>query len=252
MVESLELVPNEPLALLPRSRLASLVPINLNGPDREALHSYLFRVAAAHRSTPRSVATALLCEGKEMSTAANVSTAGEGWASWREPHFNGLSAKVARWVQRLERATCRSDLEKLTLLPFRRLVQPIGALHEWLRWCPQCVAESDCAYHRLSWSVRAVTACTTHNVVLSSRCPHCSGYERRTPIAQALRYCAKCGGDLTQHENVPADAAKVVLSRLVEEFLTENCEGLSPSGVRTFLNRAVKRHEELTPGDMQN
>lgn len=77
--------------------------------------------------------------------------------------MNGLGITSKKWVEALERATLRTDLRFLTLLPFEGALSCVAAFRCTRAWCPACYEDWRCAgdviYEPLLRAIEPVTVC---------------------------------------------------------------------------------------------
>ena len=69
-----------------------------------------------------------------------------------------------------------------------------GAIARFLRYCPQCIAETP--YYRLTWRFLPLSGCVRHNTRLLSICGHC---DHSIPVFTSpfkIGICPHCQGDL--------------------------------------------------------
>jgi transcriptional regulator with XRE-family HTH domain len=69
-----------------------------------------------------------------------------------------------------------------------------GAIARFLRYCPQCIAETP--YYRLTWRFLLLSGCVRHNSMLLNTCGHC---DHSIPIFTSpfkIGTCPNCRGDL--------------------------------------------------------
>jgi transcriptional regulator with XRE-family HTH domain len=69
-----------------------------------------------------------------------------------------------------------------------------GAIARFLRYCPQCIAETP--YYRLTWRFLLLSGCVRHNNMLLNACGHC---DHSIPIFTSpfkIGICPNCRGDL--------------------------------------------------------
>ena len=111
--------------------------------------------------------------------------------------LDGSESHTESWVNAMERATCRSGLRHLTLMPLIQVCEG-----SWLRharaWCPLCYAYQKESgrpmYEPLIWSIRIVAFCPIHHTKLQEQCPRCQ--RGHLPVAGDAppAYCPLCGG----------------------------------------------------------
>ena len=182
-----------------RSRLYSLPPIGVGTPEVECLTSYTTRLARAHGVSAGVLMTreiGRLMQPKEQKP-------GEYWKLSAHPHsINGSMDKgAARWISVLERLTSRCDLSMLTLRSWRHVLPRIGLLKKRKAWCPHCYEQDSEPYERLLWSLRAVTVCPKHRMLLATKCPNCSEQLPLLGHTGTLGACFRCGASFNQPVN---------------------------------------------------
>lgn len=192
---------SKPVVLPPRSRLYALKPIGIGTPYVESLTGYVIRLADAHAV---SVGDLL---GREVSTAALKPLLSFGPFMRRnraqshgfhaQPYaVNGFGERSKTWVDALGRATSRTDLRFLTLLPWEGLFSRAALFRHTHAWCPDCYERwrvgGDVVYEPLLWAMAPVKVCPLHRRSLEETCPHCHG--RLMPIAVYSRpgCCSRC------------------------------------------------------------
>ena len=190
-----------PPPLPPRSRLYALEPIGIGTPFVESLSGYVARLADAHAVSVGDLA------GRELSALASKPLFSFGPFMKRtraDSHgfhaqqytMNGLGITSKNWVEALERATLRTNLRLLTLLPFEDVLSCQVAFRRTRAWCPACYegwrSAGDVIYEPLLWAIMPVTVCPQHRRPLEEVCRHCHG--RLMPLAVSSRpgYCSRC------------------------------------------------------------
>lgn len=185
-----------------RSQLFNLEPIGLGTSGVESLTSYMVRLAGTHSLPMRRFVSRLLtgsapgllpkCDTKFFRIHATT--------------VNGTGDYARRFVDVLQAATGRRDLEQLTLLPWRELLSPNGTplTHKCRRWCTDCLHHQSglnggkSAYSPLAWSLVEVHACSIHGRALEERCALCGRRQPAIPRQANLAVCDACGGRLDE------------------------------------------------------
>lgn len=184
-----------------RSRLYSLEPIGIGTSFVESLSGYVARLADAHAVSVGDLA------GRELSALTSRPLLSFGPFMRRnraDSHgfhaqqytMNGLGITSKKWVEALERATLRTDLRFLTLLPFEGVLSCVAAFRCTRAWCPACYDDwrsaGDVVYEPLLWAIDPVTVCSRHRRPLEETCGYCHG--RLMPLAVFSRpgYCSRC------------------------------------------------------------
>jgi len=179
-----------PRVLKPRSRLYSPAPEGMGTAFVESLSGYIVRLAEAHAVTTGDLVH------RELFLQASLPLV----LPTGSHRINGLENRAARWVKAVERATFRSDLRYLTLLPFRHLLPTSLLLRKTRAWCPDCYAEmaaTGTVYEPLLWCLRLVEACPRHRRRLVTTCSHCRQSPRPLYGSSRTGRCPKCGMELS-------------------------------------------------------
>jgi TniQ len=180
-----------PRALSPRNRLYAPAPEGMGTAFVESLSGYIVRLAEAH-----AVTTGDLIHRELFLHASPPLVLPTG--SYR---INGLENRAARWVKPVEKATLRSDLRYLTLLPFHHLLPTSLLLRKNRAWCSECYAEmaaTRTVYEPLLWCLRLVEACPRHRRFLVTTCSRgCQSLRTLYGASRAGR-CPKCGVELSE------------------------------------------------------
>jgi hypothetical protein len=189
-------------AIPPRSRLYHLEPIGVGTAYTESLSSYLCRLAQEHCVTSQKLVMGELAPqmmGQDYDLALskkNVSTLFSN--SDAKPAINGMRTKTQSLVQALKELTQRKDLNFLSLLTWKKVINERELFRPYRAWCPQCNEQwrqgREVIYEPLLWSFKEVDICLHHNCLLVDECPHCSS--RLPVIANSLKlgFCSRCKG----------------------------------------------------------
>ena len=189
-----------PVAIPPRSQLYGLEPISIGTSWVESLTSYIGRLAAAHSVSVGDLAGRLL---SRVSNSEDSIISPEARAAMRGGHgfrvcsytVNGVTDRARKWILALETATCRSDLQYLTLLPFRYAL-PDHLFHRRRTWCSLCLERwrlnGQIIYEPLIWAIKTSSCCPVHLQRLSDTCPCCA--RTMSPLSVLFRpgYCGHC------------------------------------------------------------
>lgn len=200
-----------------RSMLFCLDPIGLGTPHCEGLSSYLVRLAREHSLPVRRFVSRLLFSQASDTLPFFDAKFFRQYAAT----INGVGPYAQRFAQALNDATGRTDLDILTLRPWRQLLPPNGSqlTSPWRRWCPECLPPDDEAsfalaglvgsYLPLAWSIASVQNCSRHGVPLADRCPHCGRRQPVIPRVADFIHCAACHRSL----GVPAGQPSATSTR---------------------------------------
>jgi hypothetical protein len=129
-------------------------------------------------------------------TKNNVSTLFSN--SDAKPAINGMRTKTQSLVQALEELTQRKELNFLSLLTWKGVINERGLFRQYRAWCPQCNEqlrqENKVIYEPLLWSFREVDVCLHHNCLLIDECPHCTSHLPVIANSLQLGFCSRCKG----------------------------------------------------------
>jgi hypothetical protein len=175
-----------------RTMLFNIEPIGIGTAQCEGLTSYIVRLAREHSLPMRRFVSRLLFSRTPDSQPRCDAKFFRQYAAT----INGVGSYAQRFAHAMNAATGRSDLELLTLRPWRGLLASNGnrLTSSWRRWCPDCLSSYVSeglhdVYWPLAWSMASVQHCHPHGVPLADRCPHCA---RRQPAIPRLADFARC------------------------------------------------------------
>lgn len=161
--------------------LYGIKPRGLRTPDVESLHSYLLRLAFAHRLPPSKLVNMTLAAAPEVNACLDPSPRQEaitrevlrygwGWGwGWDKHHGKsliGVSPGAANWAKALSEATGEAGLQRCTLRGLMMFITDTGLLTDEPRICVDCLADDirdgGMPYERLSWRMSNVSCCPRH------------------------------------------------------------------------------------------
>jgi hypothetical protein len=183
MIDIERLLAND-LPSAPRSRCFRLEPREAGTPRQESLRSYAVRLSDEHNLSATKLLSALVPPLKRADDLAKLVPS---WYSMKRD----LSAN-------LNELTMRTDLDKLTMLPWENVVASEGLYYPTLRWCPHCVRQDGRKgpYERLLWNIRCVKACPYDRALLREVCPACGSKPARDTTRNVQERCHVCHADL--------------------------------------------------------
>ena len=181
--------------LPPRSRLYHLTPVAFGTSMVESLTSYFARLAEAHFV---SAGALTYCEvlplhaGRRDMFACPVAAR----ARCQTSALNNLGSTAARFADVVGKLTGRTDLDHLTMLPWRLLLPTQLVTRGVAGWCPRCLNSwrdsGKTVYIPLLWTLEAVKYCPAHQCLLQTVCPYCERPQpllgQRCPVA----HCHRC------------------------------------------------------------
>jgi hypothetical protein len=191
-----------------RQSLIGLTPFGVGTARVESLESYAARLAHRHRTTCSAV----------LGFAMRIKH-----GSLRPDAPSSLALSVAR---ALARETGCEDVARLGLGRFHHQLGRPRSVHDWIRWCPECLSEMapDETYVPLVWLLARSTVCTMHGAALATVCGHCS--QSINSMSSVLaRTCPSCKGGLAlrtdgqPREHAPLD---LTVTHVVERFVRDS------------------------------
>ena len=186
--------------LPPRSQLYSLEPMGVGTELVESLTGYVARLADAHSVSVGDLVGRVLADLTHTKDAIITQTAKAvrvGGHGFRACNYtpNGVTETAVKWVDALEAATNRNDLQYLTLLPLRYMV-PGGLFRRRRAWCALCFEQwrsaGQIVYEPLIWSIQASANCQLHARPLDHTCSHCARTLSPLGVFSRPGYCERC------------------------------------------------------------
>jgi hypothetical protein len=171
---------------------------------------------------------------------------------------NGVTARAITWVQALEAATSRHDLQYLTVFPFRHAL-PDHLFHRHRAWCWRCYEDwqvnNQTVYEPLLWAIKTSSHCLVHKRPLRHDCPHCGRSLNALGVFARPGYCERCGGwlgvpDAEGGQSPPTNENQAWTSRQMGSLLAM-LPVIDPMTIRESLHRAFKVYlEEVAGGNI--
>ncbi|WP_434666255.1 TniQ family protein [Paraburkholderia sp. A3BS-1L] len=202
------------------------------GGRAEQLSSFALRCAerlsVPFRDFYRELVAPLVYEGRRLPDVPKIPLRGT---------VDGMLQVADLWAKAMNSLMNRSDLRRLTLLPWRQSLAPRALVRTHRAWCPVCLYEfagqGGMVYEPLVWRVWDVVVCPHHRVHLEIECPYC-GRGRQPSFGNCARVgcCRGCGkwlGRMIPEESTSIGEMDMFLSRTVED-------ALSLSNVRDNIN----------------
>ncbi|WP_227245427.1 TniQ family protein [Paraburkholderia caribensis] len=202
-----------------RSQLFGATPFGFNGATQEHIVSFLRRVSTAHALLPRSLAFHVIVPSMGIPTSVSADFTADGCYRLS---MCGLGESAVRWVDLLNRFTCRSNLRLLTLSSFRNLLSAYRLIESVNRFCPTCYKEDETAgrdkYDRLLWTIRCVTACPIHKhqLVYEPKAKGQHPFPFKVPGISRID-----GSSLANAESKSASKHEIETARLVAELIDD-------------------------------
>jgi hypothetical protein len=227
-----------PAGFPPRSQLFRATPYGFSDATREHIVSFLRRVSNAHALLPRSLAFHVIVPSMEIPTSIAADFTADGCYRL---NMCGLSESAVLWVDLLNRFTCRSNLQLLTLSSLKNLLSAYRLIESENRFCPLCYKEDETAgrdkYDRLLWTIRCVTACPIHKHQLVHE-PQARG---RRPFPFTVPGISRIDGrSLANATSKPSSRHETDTARLVAALIDDlKVERHEISFTAAFLQEAV-------------
>ena len=184
------------------SVLYRLDPAGLDSGDPESLTSYLTRLAGAH-VVPLSVLLHEILVPRLSDLKIPRSYTRLFQESARS--MNGLGLYAERFSRLLNELTFRSDLSRLTMIPWKDLFDGggKGLLKTTKSWCSRCFSEqreTGVPLHEpLRWQLSVMELCPAHGTPFETTCPGCGKEQPAMPQFSVVGRCAWCGTDLSEN-----------------------------------------------------
>lgn len=180
--------PKEPTFLYP------LEPIGVGTPFVESLASYLTRLSAAHMLPPSAMLREVIVPYLPAKLSRNFdNTIGHQGVI---TNMNGIREEAETMVGILEQLTGRTNLARLTMLPFSNLLARYELQDMDNSWCPYCLEQQRAfgqpVHYHLLWSLRVAKFCPLHRSGLWQSCPHCKSVQPIIGSRSVNGYCYKC------------------------------------------------------------
>jgi len=182
------------LITFPRSRMYKIEPIGVGTSRCESLTSYIYRIAIAHNFQTGHFIKEVLA--KESSNLPDQS-------SWRNEDnsdgnqylMNGLGINAETRVNQLQQLIDKTNLQCLTMLPWKTLISKEKLIRKNYYVCPICIDKQNITsdfYIPLAWYINPVTICNIHEVKLLTGCPYCHKKFSLHSVASRFGCCPSC------------------------------------------------------------
>lgn len=246
----LDLWPDQPITMPPRSRLFSLEMIGVGTPGQEALSSYLIRLARLHVLRPNMLVGQLIIPLTRIQVSKVVGNFNIKYAKT----LNGLGKYATEFSTALNHLTARDDLTLGTCLPWQEILDPkaIGLLHPHPRWCPICFMERRLSgkepYLPLAWFISPIAHCTTHQKLLEESCPHCGRHQPFIPKHYYMDHCSYCAQSLafvSEKPNPRAEMPPKSLGRFFSTAMVEMITNAPEAQTYATNNRLISQLSRL-------
>jgi hypothetical protein len=198
-----EIVDSVPPNVSPRSWAYHLKPIGVGHSYAESLTSYFARLAKEHRVTPRILFNHREVDIDEKNNR-HICSLVETSAVKATAQINGSGLTAENWVAMVEGLTLQKRLRFLTFLTWKPVFNKSMCRPE-RAWCPSCLENMRLAntlvYEQLCWTHRNVKVCSTHQIRLETKCPHCQASSWVLFGSFRPGICRSCNRWLGHHSN---------------------------------------------------
>jgi hypothetical protein len=195
----------------------------------EAFGSYFGRLARLHACSITQL-TRFLSSWRSRELGQRVSLNESTLYMSKGTGIFGYGASVVAYVDAVEHAMGVSGLRCCTLVPIGVALNPlvIDSVRSNRAWCEQCFREDIVSgaqpYGRLLWTLRAITRCPEHRVVLRTECPVCGVAQNFHNRSGDQLLCWKCDSPLI---GPPSDLRPMPEPPLGERDLSELVEAIA-------------------------
>jgi hypothetical protein len=197
-------------------------PFGLGTPAVESLSSYFAAVAELHHLLPRDVIrhrVAPKALGIEPGLDQNAIDLFARVLHDGATSLNGMGLQAARWVSVCGELTGTPRLDELTMLPWKAQLTSRGLTSTHRRFCTGCYWDWQQAkvpaHDLLLWTLKDVTACADHGLLLSDRCLAAS-CARPQPYLSSIGRTGRC---FWCDESLAVDPADVSWALFVRDQL---------------------------------
>lgn len=153
--------------------LYGFAPRGIGTGEVETLHGHLLSLAYEHRVSPKRLVGDTLSPLWQNSTSTLCTQM--SWSAYDGRLMMGGAGTARFWVDILQAATGRTDLDRTTFLPTAHHLNGERLFFSGLRHCQKCfehdIESGQLPYQRLAWQVRVVDCCHIHGIALvASEC----------------------------------------------------------------------------------
>lgn len=153
--------------------LYGFAPRGMGTDEIESLHGHLLSLAFEHRVPAKRLVGDTLSPLWQNSTSSLCTQM--SWSTTAGRLMIGTAATARFWVNILQAATGRTDLDRTTFLPIAHHLNGEKLLFCGLRHCQKCfendIKKGQIPYQRLAWQVDVVDCCHIHGTALvASEC----------------------------------------------------------------------------------
>ncbi|MFZ0301205.1 MAG: TniQ family protein [Terracidiphilus sp.] len=232
----------------------------------ESLTGYVARLADAHSVSVGDLVGRVLADLTHTKDAIITQTAKAvrvGGHGFRACNYtpNGVTETAVKWVDALDAATNRNDLQYLTLLPLRYIV-PSRLFSRRRAWCALCFEQwrsaGQIVYEPLIWSIQAAANCQVHARPLDLTCGNCARTLSPLGVFSRPGYCERCDSWLGMSDSngrrllhASGEEGHNACSTMQVGGLLTMIPLIDPIGARAALCRSLASYlDQLTSGNV--
>lgn len=193
----------------PRSRLYPLRPVGFGTGSVESLTSYFSRLAEAHCVSAGALTHHELLPrraGKRNMFACAVTAKIRCFTST----INNVGNSAARFASVVGTLTGHTDLDRLTMLPWKSVLPSQLLTRGVAAWCPRCLTtwrdNRRTVYMPLLWALEVVKYCPDHRSPLQAVCANCGRPQPLLGQCCPVGHCSHCkswlGTEAKPHQSV--------------------------------------------------
>jgi hypothetical protein len=179
----------------PRTRLYHLRPAGFGTGLVESLTSYFSRLAAAHSVSAGALTHHELLPrhaGKRDMFSCAVTAKIRCFTST----INNVGNSAARFASVVGKLTGQTDLDRLTMLPWKPVLPSQFLTRGVAAWCPRCLTtwrdSGKIVYMPLLWALEVVKYCPDHRSPLQSVCSNCGRPQPLLGQCCPVGHCSHC------------------------------------------------------------
>ena len=185
----------EKVEVPPRTRLYHLRPAGFGTGLVESLTSYFSRLAAAHYVSAGALTHHELLPrhaGKRDMFSCAVTAKMRCFTST----INNVGNSALRFASVVGKLTGQTDLDRLTMLPWKSVLPPQLLTRGVAAWCPRCLTtwreSGKIVCMPLLWALEVVKYCPDHRSPLQSVCSNCSRPQPLLGQCCPVGHCSHC------------------------------------------------------------
>ena len=240
------------------SVLYRLEPAGVEISAPEALTSYLTRLAEAHVVPLRILLHEILAPRlPDLKIPRSYTRLFQESAR----SMNGLGLYAERFSGLLEDLTRRSELSKLTMLPWKGLFDERGKglLKGKKSWCSRCFSDQHEAgvplHEPLGWHLSVMELCPTHGMPFETCCPGCGKEQPALAPFSVVGRCAWCGEKFSLERAsevvLPENPWQKWVAEKTASLFSSAARGMKFCTVAAFQVRVVLTIQNKTDGNAE-